>query len=333
MADPTTPTPSSIIQHDEYEFLDHEDAKQIVEEINGAVLEQYIYYAEGKPRLSYAGVQWASREYARKKEFFRVIPGTLQWAVDEKDPEYLLITLGCGRYVIEEGKEILADSCVGAKRVWRKMQLKDKPDGTKGDVVPDRFFFEKGVGMAERNGKKKLLPTEFVTELVAKYLASKGKVPPPAKPTPVKSATAAVSTAPAAAAAPTPANNNSTKQATDPKESAIRQRLYANMSKKMPVGADKKQIWRDLTGYPNTTSTPTATVHQWVEIFNDPAVTLELDPTSKKYVAKKGGVAVAGPVPAATTPAAAQPPPPAAPPAAAPKPPPVDPKTVDPNAF
>jgi hypothetical protein len=254
--------------------------------------------------------------------------------VDEVDSEYMLISMLCGRYVIENGQEVLTDTVVGAKRVWRKMQLKDKPDGTKGDIVPDKFWFEKGIGMAERNGKKKLLPSEFVTEVIAKYLASKGKVPPPAKAAPVKSATVAVSTAPAAAAAPTPANNNSTKQATDPKESAIRQRLYANMSKKMPVGADKKQIWRDLTGYPNTTSTPTAIVHQWVEIFNDPAVTIELDLASKKYVAKKGGALVgAGPVPAATTPAAAQPPPPAHPPVAAPKPPPVAASDVNPNDF
>lgn len=181
--------PAVVHQDDHYELFDLADEEQIIAELSGRVTEKFVYElkgvkdAHGNPvtGLSYAGTNWACREYAKQGEVIRVI-GKPDYQVDPTDPDYVLITVMAQRFAVhpETGKETALDTAPGAKRQWRKMKRAKWENGQKAgdEIVDDPFFWEKGLSKATRNAKQALIPTDIVKRLVEQAVKAKKAGPP-----------------------------------------------------------------------------------------------------------------------------------------------------------
>jgi hypothetical protein len=150
-----------------YVLFESEDDNQILAEMQGAVLDKFVYSfpQEGKDivGLSKAGVEQACRESANKKgEVYRII----DTPVIEEDAEYIKVIVKAGRYKIllnNKGDfkgEILLDTSIGAKRQWKKLRQRD------GKIVDNKFAYEVAISKAQRNAKMSLLPYAFITEMI-----------------------------------------------------------------------------------------------------------------------------------------------------------------------
>lgn len=163
--------------------LDLADEDQIIAEISGRVTDKYIYEMKGVKDergnpvigLSYAGTNWACREFARQGEVIRVIKWQDQSTPDE--PEYYKIAVLAQRFVVdkETGKELALDTNVAGKRQWKLMKKIKWVNGERAgeEIVPDPFAWEKCLSKATRNAKQTLMPTEMVKKLVSKALEGK----------------------------------------------------------------------------------------------------------------------------------------------------------------
>lgn len=310
----TESTPTAIVDHAQFELLDRSDEDQILGELSGRVTDKYIYKSPDGPRLSYAGIGWAAREYAKKGEILRVM-GKPEICADPTDPDYIIVVVTAQRFAVnsDTGKEIALDTRIGAKRKWKNMEKNvwgkgqdGKPVVISKDIAPDPFYFEKAMSMAQRNALKALMPDDFVAQIVERALRpkagkvgggepapadrAKGVTPSPARPpsptgtTPQPAVPTATAPAPApavtqpAAAPPAATQNSGGSGAT------IRQRLYAAMAAKAPAGADKKQIWKDLTGLASTSEAHDDLVSQVRDALNIPTAKIEKQGTPGIYV-------------------------------------------------
>jgi hypothetical protein len=234
-----------------FELCDREDEVQILAEMRGAVVDKYLYSFQQSGAtvtgLSYAGVNWACREYAKHGEVIRMISKP-EILLDPTDPEYVIFSVVAQRFAvnIETGREVALDSAIGVKRQCVKRKRGDQ-------VVTDEFYVEKGVSKAQRNAKHALLPAEFIKKVIAACLSPK----PAAKtqaPAPAPAATPAPAAAPAPAApaavkptpakpAPAPAPGGS------PSLANIRQRVWVLLKK--IFGEDEgvcRAVLAELTG-------------------------------------------------------------------------------------
>lgn len=213
-----------------YEMFDLADEDQIIAEIQGRVTDKYVYELKGVKNergepvngLSYAGTNWAVREYAKRGEVIRII-GKPTYEVCPIDPEYVLVSVAAQRFAVppEGGKETPLDTRPGVKRQWRKMKKNKYENGEKvgEEIVEDPFFWEKGLSKATRNAMQALIPTDIVKQLISEALKKKhssavdgsssgrqakpARGAAPAKPAPQQ---AASSNQPAAAAPPAAAS-------------------------------------------------------------------------------------------------------------------------------
>lgn len=164
-----------------YVLFDAEDDEQILQEIQGALLDVFVYSFEQDGKtiygLSKAGVEHACRESADKKgEVYRIIPNPVTGKDYElmDEPDHIVISVKAGRYKImldENGRfagEVLLDTAVGSKRQGKKFRRRD------GSMFTDPFYFEKCLSKAQRNAKMSLLPYKFITEVVKKVRENKG---------------------------------------------------------------------------------------------------------------------------------------------------------------
>lgn len=167
--------------HDVFESYDLADEEQIIAEMSGRVTDKYIYtFKQGGQDvtgLSFAGTNWAAREFAKQGEVIRIVSGP-KVDIDPSDPDYMLICVIAQRFAVnkETGKEVALDSAPGAKRQWRFMEKKkynEQGELNGKEVVPDPFWYEKGVSKATRNGKQALMPTDFVKRLISRAIDSK----------------------------------------------------------------------------------------------------------------------------------------------------------------
>ena len=175
-----------------HEIFDLADEDQIVAELQGRVTDKYVYELkgmrgeDGKPivGLSYAGTNWACREYAKRGEIIRVDKNAIDYQVDPTNDQYVLITVIAQRFALnmETGKEIPLDTAPGLKRQWTKMKrgVWENSVKVRDEIVDDPFFWEKGLSKATRNAKQALIPTDIVKELIAKALEQKNN--PSARP-------------------------------------------------------------------------------------------------------------------------------------------------------
>jgi|FLYK01.1.fsa_nt_gi hypothetical protein len=176
-------------EREPHEIFELADEEQIVAELQGRVTERFVYELPLKdPQtgknvvgLSYAGTNWACREYARQGEVIRIV-GKPDYQPDPTDDNYVIITVMAQRFAVhpDTGKEIPLDTAPGVKRQWRKMKKNVYQNGQKVDeeIVDDPFFWEKGLSKACRNAKQALIPTDIVKTLIAKALELKRAGPP-----------------------------------------------------------------------------------------------------------------------------------------------------------
>jgi hypothetical protein len=239
-------TTAIVPADDSFVLMDREDEQHVLAELSGRNLDKFVFNTPDGPRLTYTGINWACREYAKRGECFRPL-GKPEIIVDPRDPEYLIATVVVGRYAVkEDGTERLLDSEIGAKRKWTKQELKS------GQVVLDPFHVEKAISMAYRNGKRKLMDSEFVNDLIAKAMKiqgerkegreAKSKEKPPAKAPAAPAAKPAeqkVATAAASTAAP-------------PELSPDQKALVEAFVSVEPDEKNHKIVWKNLTGLATT---------------------------------------------------------------------------------
>lgn len=238
---------------DPYEVMDLADEEQILAEMAGRVLDRYVYSFEQDGQtvrgLSYAGVNWACREYAKRGEVIRIV-GSPEIVQDPTDPEYVIVTVTAQRFAVhpDTGRETPLDSAVGAKRQWTKMRLRD------GRVVPNKFFLESAISKAQRNAKAALFPSQFVAEMIDAALKT-GPQPARTKPP----APTREPQQPAAKPAPAPAPTPETPQQGD--KLRIRQRLYIDLQKLVPR-EEAKKVLKDIVGVESSKDAPDQAILQ-----------------------------------------------------------------------
>ena len=183
-------TTQSIIQHDEstlpFELMDREDERQIVAELRGEVLEEYVYRFPGEDGkevtgLSKVGIDAACREMARRLEPIR----ELELTVENVSEEGAFFKCRAGRYaLLPSGGEQLLDTTFGVKYQRRITTRRD------GKQVPNAFWWEHGAMKAARNARRRLIPEPLIRELIKQFLSEdRGKslrVPAPNKPAPIE---------------------------------------------------------------------------------------------------------------------------------------------------
>jgi hypothetical protein len=159
-----------------YAVMDAEDDKQIMAEMRGAKLEDFVYYFEFQNKvfveLSHSGVDELCRQSADKLKIIYELDGIVH---QEHIGDYFFIIVKASRYqVIFDRKtmqlvKIPLGSHLGEKRQWKNQKLRT------GAIVPDEFYFEKAISKAERNAKHDLLPYVFVKGAIKKFLDRKNK--------------------------------------------------------------------------------------------------------------------------------------------------------------
>ncbi|SRR5579871_2051299 len=173
------------IGHDQdlYESFELADEQQIIAEISGRVTDKYVYELKGVKDqsgnpvngLSYAGTNWACREYAKQGEVIRIVDKDFR--SDPTNDQYIIVVVTAQRFSVhpETGKEIALDSTIGIKRQWRMMKKKRYVDGQEDgyDIVEDPFFWEKACSKAIRNAKQGLIPVDIVKKLISEALNKK----------------------------------------------------------------------------------------------------------------------------------------------------------------
>lgn len=222
-----SPSASAILER----FDLANDAK-IIEALSKRVTQGFTYKVNGKFGLSSAGVLWASREFAKQGEVYRVV-GDLKIQPCPLDPECVNVWITVQRFFVHPGtgQEIALDSTIGHKRMSRKTKkYTDQNDDTKFEMVEDPEFTTKAITKAERNGKVKLMPKDAVTNLIAK--ASGQTMTPPPQKAPAKPANK-----PAGTAAPAQGAQQNAAPAADAAKPATTPAANAGAAKAANTGA------------------------------------------------------------------------------------------------
>lgn len=165
------------------ERFDLADDEQIIKALAKRVTQGFTYKVNGKHGLSSAGVLWATREFAKQGEVYRVI-GDPKIQQCPLDPECINIWVTVQRFFVNPatGQEIALDSTFGHKRMSRKTKRYKDESGTDFDMVEDPEFTTKGITKAERNGKVKLMPKDSVTNMIVRASGQGAPASAPAKP-------------------------------------------------------------------------------------------------------------------------------------------------------
>jgi len=157
----------SLVAVEVYSLLDQEDEKQILREISGEIINEFVYSIDTPGRevvhLTKVGVDNLCRMATSQGEIFRIVGEPLVY--DEGD--YIRVIIKVGRFTFKDGKEVALDTTLGAKRQWKKMKLSN------GKIVDDPFYFEKALSKAERNAKVKLLPETLIAKMIKKWKEEK----------------------------------------------------------------------------------------------------------------------------------------------------------------
>jgi hypothetical protein len=166
MADEKTSLPAVAEPYNVFDLCDDE---QVLAEMQGRVLDTYVYHfwgSDGKKQtgLSKVGVDWACRELAKRKEVIRVRENTVHLMRCPINSEFVIAMIEAQRFgITDDGGEVPLDSAIGVKRQWTKMKKKN------GDIIVDDFWAEKAISKATRNAKLSLIPQNIIKEVIAQY--------------------------------------------------------------------------------------------------------------------------------------------------------------------
>ena len=140
-------------EREDFEALDRMDEKQIVQELQGEILDKYVYRFQQGGRtvvgLSYAGVKAAIQRM-----------GNITVSEPKVESSDELYTVYCSATDHNRNLTFWA----GAQQA--KML---------NENTPDKFAFAKAISKAQRNALRALLPETMIQELVKKYLVSEKK--------------------------------------------------------------------------------------------------------------------------------------------------------------
>ena len=150
----------SIAEAKPFLMMDKEDEEQIVREMRGEIIKEYVYSFTQKGKvvegLSKAGVDAIALEMAQRNRPFRIIGEP----IINEDDKYVKAIVKVGRYLIyPDGREVLMDTVLGTKR-----QAKFYSDGTENP-----FAYEQALIKAERNAKRRLIPEKIMIEMLKLY--------------------------------------------------------------------------------------------------------------------------------------------------------------------
>ena len=164
----------ALVQQDRnpYQIMDALDDEIIKAELENRIIDTWVYSFTGsdgkfQSGLSKVGVDASCTEMAKQGNVIR--EGVISFQMDPTDKEYILFQGIATRYIVTpDGKEMMMESVNGTKRQWIKMK-------SKGKIVDDSFWYEKGAMKALRNARARLIPEEIRTKIIA-LAKQKGKV-------------------------------------------------------------------------------------------------------------------------------------------------------------
>ena len=152
----------------DFQQLDRLDEEQILAELQGAVLDQYVYSFKSGGR-QVTGLSWAGVKHIASR--MGGVQCDLLQLTDTGDA-YLVV--------------VKATAPDGASRIGAAEQ--PKVQKTRGGEQPDPFALPKAVSKAQRNAIRALLPESLIAEVIkmhqqqpARRPASKAKTPEPAR--------------------------------------------------------------------------------------------------------------------------------------------------------
>jgi len=157
-------------------LMDAEDENQIMAEIQGAMVDKFVFCFKDKGGhevvgLSKAGVDQICRESSNKGEVYRIMEtaeGKMDMEVKETEKTYQ-VRVRVGRYALIKDREgmpageQLLDTHVGSKQQQKYKKMRS------GQLMLDPFGYEVACSKAIRNAKRDLLPYTFVTEMIKKF--------------------------------------------------------------------------------------------------------------------------------------------------------------------
>ncbi len=193
----TTPAASPGLMLESFDLAD--DSK-LLAALSKRVTKTFTYKVNGKHGLSSAGALWASREFAKQGEVYRVEGDVKIEACPLEPADFINVMVKVARYFVHPGtgQEIKLDTTIGHKRMGRKTKRYKDDAGTEFEMVDDPEFTTKAITKAERNGKLKLMPKDAILNLITKAIAmDTGASSTPKQTTPPKGNTAKPATPPA----------------------------------------------------------------------------------------------------------------------------------------
>jgi len=157
-----------IEKQDDFREMELRDEQQILAEIKGAYLQEFVYdFTVGSRKVT--GLSWAGvKEIAYRMGGVRVDDLDIQdkgeyWIVTAKAVD---VTRNASRF--------------GVSTQSKTMKLRS------GESMPDDFAVQKAVSKAQRNAIRALIPEVFVKTCLEQFLAEKKGVPPTVKEEPRK---------------------------------------------------------------------------------------------------------------------------------------------------
>lgn len=147
-------------QENAYELMERRDDEQILAELQGRFLDEYVYEInqDGHPvtGLSWIGTKEASREYGGIQ-----VPLEKLKIVEENEKS---ITIA-----VEARDVFTGTSRIGVKRQSKMLRRRD------GSVMENPFYFEQATSKAQRNAINAVIPYTFVKAWI--QLKRKGSTP------------------------------------------------------------------------------------------------------------------------------------------------------------
>lgn len=139
----------------EYAIMERADEKQILAELQGRYLEEFVYHFEvGGRRIT--GLSWAGvKECAIRLGGIDVVNCDIQ---DKSD---------CWVVVCRAVDKIRGNSMFGASTQAKTLKRKD------GSEEPDLFALQKAMSKAQRNAIRALIPELFIKTFINRYMESR----------------------------------------------------------------------------------------------------------------------------------------------------------------
>jgi len=150
--------------------MERRDEDQILAELRGKVVEEYVYRVEGRLGISYAGIN----EICYRMKHIHVEP----WVMWDEDEKYYYATVRA----INTVEDI---SALGLGQQPKLMKVYDRdPRGRRletSHLEEDRFAKTKALSKAQRNAKKAVIPLTTIKVFIDKFQKGTKRPPKPVK--------------------------------------------------------------------------------------------------------------------------------------------------------